>query len=235
MTAPHWSAGLQGRFLALEGPDGSGKSTQIGKLQAWAAAHGLPLTLVREPGGTAVGERIRQILLDPVHAEMTVRCEMLLYMASRAQLVEERVLPALGAGHCVLSDRFVGSTLAYQGAAGGLPEDQIRGVAQVAIGGRWPDLEVLFDVDTETAMQRLNPLLDRMEGKGAEFHRRVRAGYLEQAGREPARHLVVDASRTPDQVFAQLLDGLERWCVTSAGDAAAARRDPAPARPGSGR
>ena len=95
MTSASWSTALRGRFLAFEGPDGSGKSTQIGRFQAWAEAQQLPLTLVREPGGTAVGERVRQILLDPIHAEMTVRCEMLLYMASRAQLMEERIEPAI--------------------------------------------------------------------------------------------------------------------------------------------
>ena len=203
---------MRGRFLAFEGPDGSGKSTQIGRFQAWAEAQQLPLTLVREPGGTAVGERVRQILLDPIHAEMTVRCEMLLYMASRAQLMQERIEPAIASRGCVLSDRFVGSTLAYQGAAGGIPERDIRAVAQVAIGGRWPDLNVLFDVDTETAMKRLNPLLDRMEGKGMDFHRRVRDGYLAEAHRDPKRHLVIDASRSPDEVFEQLINGLRRWC-----------------------
>jgi dTMP kinase len=211
MTAVPWSGLLRGRFLAFEGPDGSGKSTQIAKLQAWADAQGLPLLVVREPGGTPIGERVRDILLDPAHEEMNVRCEMLLYMASRAQLVQERIEPALRAGTCVLSDRFVGSTLAYQGAAGGLPETDIRAVAQVAIGGRWPDLDVLFDVDTETAMRRLNPLLDRMESKGAAFHRRVREGYLAEARRDPRRHLVVDASRTPDEVFDSLLTGLQAW------------------------
>jgi dTMP kinase len=211
MTSASWSTALRGRFLAFEGPDGSGKSTQIGRFQAWAEAQQLPLTLVREPGGTAVGERVRQILLDPIHAEMTVRCEMLLYMASRAQLMEERIEPAIASRACVLSDRFVGSTLAYQGAAGGIPERDIRAVAQVAIGGRWPDLNVLFDVDTETAMKRLNPLLDRMEGKGMDFHRRVRDGYLAEAHRDPKRHLVIDASRSPDEVFEQLINGLRRW------------------------
>jgi dTMP kinase len=211
MGGAEWSDRLRGRFLAFEGPDGSGKSTQIARLQAWAESRSLPLVLVREPGGTAVGERIRQILLDPIHGEMTVRCEMLLYMASRSQLVEERVKPALDAGACVISDRFVGSTLAYQGAAGGMAEAEIRAVAQVAIGGRWPDLTVLFDVDTDTAMRRLSPLLDRMEGKGAEFHRRVRQGYLDQARRDPKGHLVIDASRSPDEVTGQLMDGLRTW------------------------
>jgi len=217
MNSRSWSAALRGRFLAFEGPDGSGKSTQIVRFQEWANAQNVSLTLVREPGGTAVGERVRHILLDPMHAEMTVRCEMLLYMAGRAQLVQERIEPALKADHCVLSDRFVGSTLAYQGAAGGIPEDEIRAVAQVAIGGRWPDLNVLFDVDTQIAMKRMSPLLDRMESKGTEFHRSVRNGYLAESRRDPKHYLVIDASRNPDEVFDQLIDGLRRWCVSLTG------------------
>ncbi len=214
MTSAQWGLLLRGRFLAFEGADGSGKSTQISRFQAWAAEQGISLVIVREPGGTAVGERVRDILLDPIHAEMKVRCEMLLYMASRSQLVLERIEPALRQGSCVLSDRFVGSTLAYQGAAGGIPEAQIRAVAEVAIGGRWPDLNVLFDVNTETAMRRMSPLLDRMESKGAEFHKRVREGYLAEARRDPKHYLVVDASQTPDNVFDQLMRGLQAWCTT---------------------
>ena len=159
---------------------------------------------------------MREVLLDPTHGEMDVRCEMLLYMASRAQLMKERIEPALRDGTFVLSDRFVASTLAYQGTAGGLPPHEIRAVAPVAIGGRWPDLNVLFDVDTAIAMSRLNPLMDRMEGKGADFHARVRQGYLRQAQQNPNDFFVVDAGKLPDEVFAQLTGGLEKWCSTSA-------------------
>ena len=205
-----WLRKLAGTFLVFEGPDGSGKTTQMRRFKQMLDDAGLSTVEVREPGGTAIGEQIREVLLH-TKAEMTLRCEMLLYMASRAQLMEERIEPAIASRACVLSDRFVGSTLAYQGAAGGIPERDIRAVAQVAIGGRWPDLNVLFDVDTETAMKRLNPLLDRMEGKGMDFHRRVRDGYLAEAHRDPKRHLVIDASRSPDEVFEQLINGLRRW------------------------
>jgi dTMP kinase len=211
-----WCNQLRGRFLAFEGPDGSGKSTQIARFEQFCKERRLPMLTVREPGGTAIGERIRELLLDPLHTEMDVRCEMLLYMASRAQLVKERVEPALRDGFFVLSDRFVASTLAYQGTAGGLPPEEIRAVADVAISGRWPDLNVLFDVDTAVAMSRLNPLMDRMEGKGSQFHARVRQGYLRQAQQRPSDFLVLDAGKSPDEVFAQLTSGLEKWCAAAA-------------------
>lgn len=203
-----WLALLRGRFLVFDGPDGSGKSTQMARFMALCREHGVTVTDVREPGGTPIGEQIRRVLLDPANAEMTVCCEMLLYMASRAQLVSERIEPALTQGHLVLSDRFVSSTLAYQGTAGGLSESEIRAVAAVAVGVRMPDLVVIFDVDEVTSAKRLSPLLDRMEQKGIDFHRRVRGGYLAQATSDPSHHLVVDANREPDEVFAELMTGL---------------------------
>lgn len=192
----------------LDGCDGGGKSTQFRRLCDLAGASGVKVVETREPGGTAVGERIREVLLDPTHSDMTVRCEMLLYMASRAQLVECVIRPALARGDTVIADRFVSSTLAYQGTAGGLGRDEIMGVASAAVGGTWPDLVVIFDVDEATAARRLSPLLDRMEQKGIEFHRRVREGYLAQARADPARHLVIDASGDVDSVFGALRSGL---------------------------
>ena len=203
-----WITQLAGRFLVLDGPDGSGKSTQFSRLAAACRAAGLEVCEVREPGGTRIGERIRDMLLDPDHTEMSVRCEMMLYMASRAQLIEERVRPARHAGALVLADRFISSTLAYQGTAGGLDPAEIMAVGRVAIGADWPDLTIVFDVDEQTAGSRLNPLLDRMEQKGAAFHRRVRAGYLDQAAADPDGYLVVDATGAPDEVTALLMAGL---------------------------
>lgn len=201
---------LSGRFIVFDGPDGCGKSTQFRRFADWASAQGLVVTEVREPGGTAIGERIREILLDPIHDAMTIRCEMLLYMASRAQLLEERIRPALSRGELVLADRFVSSTLAYQGTAGGMTRDEILEVARVAVGEMWPDEIVVFDVDTETAWQRMaasgRVAPDRMEQKGADFHRRVREGYLAQCREDPARYLAIDASRNPETVFARLVE-----------------------------
>lgn len=156
--APSWLHKLRGTFIAFEGPDGSGKTTQYRRLVALLHEHAVPLCEVREPGGTPIGESIRQILLH-TKDEMTLRCEMLLYMASRAQLVSERIRPALERGDVVLADRFVASTLAYQGAAGGLPIDDIRAVAHVAVQGHWPHLNIVFDVDEDTAAKRISPII----------------------------------------------------------------------------
>ncbi len=227
LPTPDWIRKLAGRFLAFEGPDGSGKTTQYRRLVALLAQHGVVVCEVREPGGTPIGESIRQILLH-TKDEMTLRCEMLLYMASRSQLVEQRIRPALRRGEVVIADRFVSSTLAYQGSAGGLPLEEIRAVAQVALQGCFPELVLVFDVDEETASRRISPLLaemggasaapasptresrspDRIESRGREFHRKVREGYLEQARREPTRHVVIDASRSADEVWQRLLHAL---------------------------
>lgn len=199
---------LAGRFVVFEGPDGSGKTTQFRRLLGECERAGVPVCEVREPGGTGVGEQIRRVLLDHAHRDMVVRCEMLLYMASRAQLVEQRIRPALARGALVLADRFVPSTLAYQGAAGGMDKSEILAVARVATGGLEPSLVVVFDVDEATAARRLSPLLDRMEAKGRDFHRRVREGYLAQVRADPARHLLIDATRSEQEVWEALVSGL---------------------------
>lgn len=211
-----WMRALRGKFVVFDGPDGSGKSTQFRRFADAARAAGLDVVEVREPGGTAIGEKVRAILLDPANAEMTTRTEMLLYMASRAQLYEQRIAPAIATGSLVLADRFVSSTLAYQGTAGGLDEGEILAVGQVATGNHWPDLTVVFDVPTDIAMQRLSPLLDRIESKGAEFHARVRAGYAAQARRWPERYAVVDSGVGPDEVTAALLAAVRGWSLRGA-------------------
>jgi len=143
---------------------------------------------------------------------------MLLYMASRAQLVEKVIRPALARNELVLADRFVSSTLAYQGTAGGVSPDAIRAVADVACQGLSPDLVVIFDVDEATASRRLSPLLDRMEAKGAAFHARVRKGYLDQGARDPNHVLVLDATREADAIFDDLMTNLrDRLTPKSAG------------------
>ena len=206
-----WMSSLGGCFVVFDGPDGSGKSTQFRRFADIARATGLEVVEVREPGGTAIGEKVRAILLDPANAEMTTRSEMLLYMASRAQLYEQRIAPAIASGALVLADRFVSSTLAYQGTAGGIDEEEILAVGKVATGNHWPDLTVVFDVDTDVAMKRLSPLLDRMEQKGMDFHARVRSGYLAQAIRWAHRYAVVNASVAPDAVTHGLLDAVATW------------------------
>ncbi|HRP64349.1 MAG TPA: dTMP kinase [Phycisphaerales bacterium] len=202
---PTWVRALAGRFVVFDGPDGSGKSTQFKRFSLFCQSHGVSVCEVREPGGTNIGEQIRNVLLDPANAEMSLRCEMMLYMASRGQLMEEKIRPALLRGELVLADRFISSTLAYQGTAGGLSREEFMAVGHVAIGEQWPDLTVVFDVNEQVAATRLNPLLDRMEQKGAAFHRRVREGYLEQVRRPPyGEYLVIDASVDADTIFAEL-------------------------------
>lgn len=206
-----WTQGLSGKFIVFDGPDGSGKSTQFRRFARHVQSAGVRVCEVREPGGTEIGERVRDLLLayrDDAHGAMDMRCEMLLFMASRAQLVAEKIGPALARGDLVLADRFISSTLAYQGTAGGLAVADILRVGQIALGQCWPHLVVVFDVDEATAATRLNPLLDRMEKKGAEFHRRVRQGYLEQARQDPDRYLVLDARQPEDAVFDDLVTAL---------------------------
>ena len=206
-----WIKQLSGRFVVFDGPDGSGKTTQLQRVAAMARSYGLAVCEVREPGGTEVGERIRSILLDPVFDEMTLRCEMLLYMASRAQLVEQLILPALNDGQFVLADRFLSATIAYQGAGGGLGMDTIASVGKVAVGDGWPDLTLIFDVDQKTAHERMTSSLDRIEQRDKAYHQRVRDGFLEQASQDPSRCVVIDARNDLATVSNNVDDALEHW------------------------
>ena len=200
---------LAGQFIAFDGPDGSGKSTQIHRFVERFREAGLLVKEVREPGGTSIGEQVRTILLDPINEGMTLPCEMLLYMASRTQLVAQEIKPALERGELVVADRFVSATLAYQGAAGGIPVAWIQKVAEVAVSGCWPTLTLILDVDDQTAAGRLNPLLDRMELKGKEFHAKVRGGFLEQAKTWPERYCVIDAKGDEESVEIAILGAVE--------------------------
>lgn len=204
---------LKGKFLVFDGPDGSGKSTQLTMFLSAAKRAGISVTEVREPGGTEIGEKIRDALLEHLYREeMSLRCEMLLYMASRAQLCEQIIGPALERGDLVVADRFLASTYAYQGSAGGIPVEEISSAARIAMQGVEPDSTLIFDVDQETAASRLNPLLDRMEAKGASFHAKVRQGYHDLLDSDPdsRRYLRVDATGQPDEVFGNIKAVLEK-------------------------
>jgi dTMP kinase len=205
--SPELANALAGKFLVFDGPDGSGKSTQLTMFLDATKRAGITVTEVREPGGTEIGEKIRDALLEHLdREEMSLRCEMLLYMASRAQLCEQIIDPALKRGDLVVADRFVASTYAYQGSAGGIPSAEIEAAAKIAMQSIAPDATLIFDVDQETAASRLNPLLDRMEAKGAAFHSRVRDGYraLIESDPDAKRYLGVDATGSPDAVFANI-------------------------------
>lgn len=222
---PDWSK-LTGRLIVLDGGEGCGKSTQARKLEHFLhQEQGLPVTLLRDPGATAIGEQIRNLLLDPANDAMAMRCEMLCYMAARSQMVAEKIRPAVERGDVVLCDRFVSSTLAYQLGGDGLTRDEIMEVAQVAVAGTWPDLTIILDMPVELSQQRLRPKYvraateagepaepskDRIEQRPRAYHERVRHNFLEQAMVSPQKFAVVDASATPERVFEALLEALER-------------------------
>lgn len=191
-------------FLSLDGVDGSGKSTQLRLLAEWLREQGREVVVWRDPGSTPLGDEIRKLLLDRDDLDISRRAEMLLYMAARAQLVEELIRPALEAGKTVISDRYLLANVVYQGHAGGLNVEELWQVGRVATGGLEPDLTFVLDLDDAQAAQRLARPLDRMERQGGAFRAALRAGYLAEAAANPSRIVVVDASRSVDEVQADL-------------------------------
>lgn len=195
---------LQGKFIVLDGPDGCGKSTQAGVLVKWLEGRGVPTSSFRDPGDTSIGEKIREILLNPKHLAMDTRTELLLYMAARAQLWAERIAPALQVNHCVVVDRWLSSTYAYQGYAGGFGTDKVIRIATDCLERVWPDLTIILDIDLKTAAGRLNRQLDRMEAKGDGYHQKVREGFL-QLAEEHENVLVVDAAAGIETVHKRIV------------------------------
>ncbi len=191
---------LRSKFIVFDGGEGCGKSTQALLLKARLEASGLHVVLVRDPGTTRIGELVRAILLNPDHDEMGMRCEMLLYMSARAQMMTQTILPALDAGSVVLCDRFVSSTLAYQLGGDGLSADDIRAVAGIAIKGRWPDLTMILDMPVERSIARVQRAKDRIEQRSIEYHAMVRQNFLSQVHAMPDRYRVIQADRAKDVV-----------------------------------
>lgn len=196
------AATYPGKFIVLDGPEGAGKSLQVERLIQSLRRAGRQATAVRDPGSTPVSERIRDILLDKRLPEMDVRTEVFLYMASRAEMVARIIRPALQVGLVVVSDRFVSSTAAYQGAAGGVDAALIWELGRIACGGIEPDLTVILDLDVEAGFARRQQQRqrDRIELKAREYHEKVRQGFLAMARERPDRFAVVDAARPPDDV-----------------------------------
>ncbi len=194
-------------FITLEGPDGSGKTTQAHLLVERLRQQGHRVVLTREPGGTVIGDQIRAILHDPANSDMRPQAEILLYSASRAQLVAQVIRPALAEGQVVISDRFYDSTLAYQGYGRGLDLPTLWEITRFATGGLVPDLTLCLDIRPEEGLKRRRlsgEEWNRLDQEALEFHRRVRAGYLELAGLEPHRWVVIDAARSVDEVQAEI-------------------------------
>jgi len=184
----------RGVFITFEGPEGSGKTTHSKLLREFLRKNGFKVLHTREPGGTLISEKIRRILLDPKNKAMDVACEMLLYMAARAQIVSEKILPALNDGKIVVCDRFTDATLAYQGYAGGMDLKVIKNIAGIVTKGLKPDMTFLMDIDAKAGLLRAGRSKDRMERKSILYHNKVRNGYLSIAKKEPTRVKVVSAT-----------------------------------------
>ncbi len=189
------------QFITFEGPDGSGKSTQVRLLAEELRARGLDLVLTREPGGTVISEQIREVILSTRNQAIRDETEALLYSAARAQIVAELIRPALAAGKIVICDRYADSTLAYQGYGLGLDRDALRAITRFATQGLVPDLTFYVDVPAEVGLARRHRgEMDRLDQKSLEYHARVRAGYLALAHAEPARWVVIDGTQAIERV-----------------------------------
>ena len=205
-----------GFLISFEGSEGCGKSTQIQRLRARFEAQGRTVEILREPGGTAVGEHIRNLLQHTEDvANMTPEAELLLFAASRAQLVREKIRPSLEAGRVVVLDRFLDSTTVYQGMARDLPLESVYAINRFAVGGTLPHLTVVLDMNAQVARERIQASgrpLDRMENQPPEFFEKVRQGYLHLAVEQPDRIVVLDAAQTPEALEGQIWKLVEDRC-----------------------
>jgi dTMP kinase len=200
---------FSGKFIVLDGPDGCGKTTQTELLAEWLKGKGADVVTFREPGGTAIGEKIRQILLNPNHIAMDTATEVMLYMAARVQLWAEKIAPALKENKCIVLDRWLSSTCAYQGHAGRFGIQRIIKIATDCLERPWPDLTIILDVDLEAASARLNRDLDRMEAKGDGYHQKVRDGFLKLA-QEQKNFFVINATQDIDAVHKKVIETVEK-------------------------
>ena len=203
---------MAGLLITFEGPDGAGKTTQVTLLAEALKAGGYQVVLTREPGGTIISDKIREILLNPAHDGMCAETEVLLYAASRAQHVQEKIKPALKEGKIVLCDRFVDASIAYQGFGLGLGEEMVRLINHFATDGVTPSLTFLLDISPEEGLRRLKKRaeLDRIERKDLDYHRKVREGFLKLASREK-RFVTIDASRQIDVIHREILSTVRRF------------------------
>jgi dTMP kinase len=206
----HHRPSFPAKFISFEGIDGCGKSTLMEQLSNWLSRAGIPCIKTREPGGTPIGEKIREILLDPASFEMSGRAEVLLYSASRAQLTDQVIVPAMKAGSWVLTDRFVDATFAYQGFGRGFDLERLRLIQEWTTKDLWPDKTILLDCDIDIALARLGVRngvdRDRIEQENGIFHQKVRNGYLALAQKEPERFLVLDASKPLAEVIEEFYE-----------------------------
>lgn len=200
----------KGKFITFEGSEGSGKSTQIELISQYLKSKKIPLLLLREPGGVKISEKIRQILLDVENKGMGDECETLLYMAARAQLVHEVVAPALKEGKLVLCDRFLDSTVVYQGYGNGVDIAFIKRIGKFVTKGITPHLTFIFDIEAAKGLARINRAKDRIEQKALTYHNRVRSGYLDIARREPKRIKVIKVDKSKEEIHLMIRKHIDR-------------------------
>ncbi len=200
---------MAGKFITLEGSEGSGKSTQSALIYEYLKGRGKDVIQLREPGGVKISEAIRNLLLDVKNEAMSNECETLLYMAARAQVVKETIAPALKAGKIIICDRFLDSTLVYQGFGHGMDIGFIKELGLFATGGIKPDLTLLFDIDTKEGLSRTNAQKDRIELRSIEYHECVRRGYLELAVKEPQRIKVIKVDAPKEEIFKRVQEYIE--------------------------
>lgn len=201
---------MVGKFITIEGCDGSGKTTQSQLLEKYLRVKQVPCLFTREPGGTEISEQIRKIILNKENENMNWRTEALLYAASRAQLVGEKIVPALHKGLHVVCDRYIDSTLAYQGYGRGLSLEELKRINYFAAGGLKPDVTFLLDIDPEETFQRkAGQEKDRLEKEKIEFHQKVRYGYLELARLEPERFKIIKATQSIEEIHREIVAFLE--------------------------
>lgn len=209
-TDIYWYMTMKGKLISFEGCEGSGKSTKLKALEKYLTEQGIDFLMTREPGGNPISEKIRALILDTENAQMTWECEALLYAASRAQLLKDKIAPALVAGKLVICDRYVDSSLAYQGEARGLGQDFVRKINSFALENFPAECTIFLDISPEQAFARKHGAdeNDRMETQGLDFHQKVYEGYKKIALAEPERFIVVDANGTKDETFARVLTAL---------------------------
>ncbi|MBF0570518.1 MAG: dTMP kinase [Candidatus Omnitrophica bacterium] len=192
---------MKGKFITFEGAEGSGKSTQAALVSEYLKSKKMPVMLLREPGGVKISENIRKLLLDVNNTGMGDECETLLYMAARAQMVKEVLEPQLKSGNIIVCDRFLDSTLAYQGYGNGIDIKTIEQLGVFATKGLAPDLTILFDIQPEKGLSRTGLKKDRIESRSLEYHHRVRNGYLDLSKKYPARIKVIEVDGPQEEIF----------------------------------
>lgn len=205
---------IKGSFFAFEGIDGCGKSTQVSLLNDKLVKMGLKVDCTREPGGTVISEKIRQILIDPLHGEMVDECEILLYLAARAQHVRQRIVPSLERGKIILCDRFQLATFAYQGYGRSFSLELLEQLNSFSTGGCVPDLTFVFEIPVEEAfkrMERMNKLKDRLESAGDSFFHRIHDGYLELGRKNPEKVIIINAMRSVEEIHEEVMEKINPY------------------------